>query len=136
MLAVLRFLGLLIVIVIGVVAGNLLTEELKARYGEHLPLTKSDEVKVQSSNNGPQVNLTSTIRRAVERELNKREKEAKRKEELAALARERRKNSAEGRKLAKRCEDWTRNHEIRNTETSALAARRHCESYEDYINKS
>lgn len=127
-----HYIALFFVIAVGVASGNLLSTELTARYVAYQLNAKTEQLRLEQKARQLERFERKQRNDALAREI----AEAERIERLEKQERTREelKNSAFGRKLAKRCEDWKRNHTILNTETTAAESKRHCNNYEDYIN--
>ncbi|TNF01241.1 MAG: hypothetical protein EP322_00130 [Bacteroidetes bacterium] len=119
-----HYVALFIVIALGVASGNLLSNELTARYVAYKLQAKTEEMRLER-----------------EARQEKREAQLREQKELArqdALRRyewekQARIDSKTGRKLAKKCSDWKHNHEMLKTDTTEREARKHCEAYDLFV---
>lgn len=119
-----HYVALFIVIALGVASGNLLSTELTARYVAYKLQVKTEEMKLERE-------AREEKRYAGVRE----QKEIARKDALRRyeLDKQARIKSKTGRKLAKKCSDWKRNHEMLNTETTKKEAKKHCDAYDLFV---
>lgn len=123
-LSITTYIGLFLIIVIGVVGGNMVSNGITT----YLAAKAAQEVAAKL-----QADLESHNKKArVEQE-----KQKQRNAEAAALAeqraREMRSNSPEGRRLAKTCAEWSNAHSVLNGFTTGIEYRRSCEKLERYL---
>lgn len=129
-----NYFALLIVITIGVLTGNLISNLITAKYINAKVENKTIEIsKVKPETPTKQITpaiMQETIKLSPDKPI---ESELKEKPVNQEQLIEQRKLDENGVRLAKRCNEWTIVHKDMNTQTSERGMNKHCAEYYDYL---
>ncbi len=119
-----NYIALLLVIIIGVIAGNLISNWITANF---------IEIEVQTTNVEISKEATKQTEK-VEQKVNKQQETPKIQEitNQEYLMKQRELDDI-GMRLAKNCSEWQIAHEDMQTQTSERGMKKHCDEYKSYI---
>jgi hypothetical protein len=120
-----NYITLLIVIIIGVTAGNLLSQWIANKF-----LDSESKVEIAEISNSVPQKTNKPINDTAQSEKPLETIDTASQAELMAV----RKQDENGIRLAKKCQEWKVAHKDMQTQTSERGMIKHCEAYEEYIN--
>jgi hypothetical protein len=120
-----NYLALLLVVVVGVAAGNLLSDWIGAELAAYRVKQAVDEHGKSARSAPARSDDKSLLKSFSPEQLLRRQQEE---------AREQRRRDQDGVRLARACEQWRNADAQLRTETTGAEAKKHCALYDRYVN--